>query len=385
MQLFTNHREALFLERPNRFVVLARTTGGAGSGPEVLRAHCPNPGRMLELLVPGRRLILQRRGAATAPGLEYTLAAAYYQGTVVPLQSTRAGAAAERLLLPALFPGLTELEREVRVGSSRLDFRFRLPGRPRRMTLEVKSCTLVEEGTAMFPDAATARGLRHLDELARLAGEGERAGVLFVVQNPNAERFLPDVHTDPAFSRRLLELRERIWIGASSIRTGADGLARLERLRLPIDDEAAARCSEDRGAYLLALRIDEELLCPVGSLGPQRFDPGHYVYVGSAMGGLSARLARHLRKSKSLHWHIDYLLARLPRRSVRALPIRSPHRLECPLAREVAALAAGSVPRFGSSDCRCPSHLYYFPENPLHSEAFLRVLLHFRHDLALRP
>jgi sugar fermentation stimulation protein A len=259
------------------------------------------------------------------------------------------------------------------------------------MTLEVKSCTLVEEGTAMFPDAATARGLRHLNELARLARQGERAGILFVVQNPNARRFLPDVHTDPAFSRRLLELRrdpelrEQIWIGASSIRTGADGLARLERLHVPFDDAAAARCSEDRGAYLLVLRIEEELRCPVGSLGLLRFDPGHYVYVGSAMGGLSARVARHLRRSKSLHWHIDFLLAQLPRKSIRALPIRSPHRLECSLAREVAALTAGGPPRFGSSDCRCPTHLFHFPDNPLHSEAFLRLLLRFRHDLALRP
>ncbi|MBN1837224.1 MAG: DNA/RNA nuclease SfsA [Spirochaetales bacterium] len=379
MQLFVNHREALFLERPNRFVVLARAVGDPPG--EVLAAHCPNPGRMLELLVPGRRLILQRRDT----GLAYTLAAAYYQDTVVPLQSTRANALAESLLLPALFPGLQELEREVRVGGSRLDFRFRVPGRSGWMALEVKSCTLVEEGTAMFPDAATARGLRHLEELALQEREGDRAGVLFVVQNPNAKRFLPDVHTDPAFSRRLLELRERIWIGASSIRTTPAGQARLERLRVPLDFEAAARCVDDRGAYLLVLRVEKELHCRVGSLGLVRFAPGHFVYVGSAMGGLSARLARHLRKAKSHHWHIDYLLAQVPGRNVRTLPIRSPHPLECPLSREVASLAAAQVPRFGSSDCACPSHLYYFPEDPLRSERFLQLLLRFRHDLALRP
>ena len=391
MQLFTNHREALFLDRPNRFVVRAR------AGTEVLEAHCPNPGRMLELLVPGRRLILERRRAsAAAPGasraardsdprLPYSLAAAYYQDTVVPLQSARANALAEALILPALFPGLHELQREVKAGGSRLDFRFRPTPESRPMVLEVKSCTLVEEGAAMFPDAETARGLKHLEELAELARRGWQAGVLFVIQNPKARRFLPDVHTDPAFSRRLLELRHRIWIGAASIRTGPDGTARLEHPEVPLDAEAAAGALEDRGTYLLVVRLEGPESVAVGALGILPFPPGYYVYVGSAMGGLSSRLARHRRKSKALHWHIDYLLARVPRGDIRTLAVRSRHRLECPLAREVAALAAGAVRGFGSSDCPCPSHLFRFADDPLHCERFLRVLLRFRHDLALRP
>jgi sugar fermentation stimulation protein A len=96
-------------------------------------------------------------------------------------------------------------------------------------------------------------------------------------------------------------------------------------------------------------------------------------------------VARHRRKAKTLRWHIDYLLDRIPGRDIRVLPIRSPHRLECPLAREVGALAVDRIPRFGSSDCACASHLFYFTSEPLHDEAFLGVLLRYRHDVALRP
>jgi sugar fermentation stimulation protein A len=397
VRLFTNDLEAEFVSRPNRFVVEAR------AGDRLVKAHCPNPGRMLELLVPGRRLILQRRAApppSPAPGrlvadsaggrrrgprLEYTLAAAYYQGTVIPLQSALANPIAERLLLPVACPDLERFEREVTVGGSRLDFRLFDRRDPRPMYLEVKSCTLVEEGTAMFPDAQTARGLKHLEELDALAAAGSRAGVLFVVQSPHARRFVPDVHTDLSFSRRLIELRDRIWIRAASIRTTPDGAATLEQTAIPLDVAAAARCAEDRGSYLLVARCPKSLRLSVGALGEIDFPGGYYVYVGSAMAGLDARLARHRRKSKTLRWHIDFLLDRVPAQDIHALPIRTPHRLECSLAREIASLAADRIVRFGSSDCACPSHLFYFPTNPLHSERFLRVLLRFRHDVALRP
>jgi sugar fermentation stimulation protein A len=69
--------------------------------------------------------------------------------------------------------------------------------------LEVKSCTLVVEGVAIFPDAPTERGRRHLSELIKAKREGWRACILFVVQRSDAQRFAPNDATDPAFGALL--------------------------------------------------------------------------------------------------------------------------------------------------------------------------------------
>jgi sugar fermentation stimulation protein A len=102
----------------------------------------------------------------------------------------------------------------------------------------------------------------------------------------------------------------------------------------------------------------------VGHLGPIRFEPGYYVYVGSALGGLGARLRRHLRRDKPRHWHVDWLreVADLVAVAYRL----GPERIECSVAERVAALpgATRPVPGFGSSDCRCRSHLFHFLEVP---------------------
>jgi Uri superfamily endonuclease len=109
--------------------------------------------------------------------------------------------------------------------------------------------------------------------------------------------------------------------------------------------------------------LDKSVSLAVGRLGRFTFPAGYYVYAGSARGpgGLSARLARHRRRGKRLHWHVDYLLARA--RLVEAWTVVSDRRLECAWARAVMALPGAQVPvpRFGASDCRCPAHLVFFP------------------------
>ena len=90
--------------------------------------------------------------------------------------------------------------------------------------------------------------------------------------------------------------------------------------------------------------------------GPRDFGAGFYAYVGSAMNGIEQRVARHRRKDKRLHWHIDYLLKRGGIQDVVRLPSR--RKTECQIASEYAAEFA-AVHGFGSSDCRCPSHLFF--------------------------
>jgi sugar fermentation stimulation protein A len=106
------------------------------------------------------------------------------------------------------------VETEVKCGASRLDLRL-TDRRGRPVLVEVKNSTLAEGGTAYFPDAVTARGARHLDELAARSRAGERAALLIVVQRGDAERFSPADHIDPEWGRRLraaLHQGVEIWI-----------------------------------------------------------------------------------------------------------------------------------------------------------------------------
>ena len=109
------------------------------------------------------------------------------------------------------------------------------------------------------------------------------------------------------------------------------------------------------GSYVLLISLDEERSIVVGALGERNFPAGAYAYVGSAMGGLDARIARHLRADKRMHWHVDYLLAHA--RVVDVVRVPSEERLECRIA---AALVerVEAVQGFGCSDCACASHLF---------------------------
>jgi Uri superfamily endonuclease len=107
------------------------------------------------------------------------------------------------------------------------------------------------------------------------------------------------------------------------------------------------------GTYVLLLHLGQSATAQIGKLGKFTFSEGEYTYIGSAHGpgGLRARLSRHLRAEKALHWHIDYLIALAP--IVAIWWIASPERQECVWAQSLAALPNVSVPvpGFGSSDC----------------------------------
>jgi Uri superfamily endonuclease len=121
----------------------------------------------------------------------------------------------------------------------------------------------------------------------------------------------------------------------------------------------------DKGLYCLILST-RGTRTRVGRLGVFDFPRGYYVYIGSALGsGGLARLERHLRSAsgslKRPHWHIDYLLCNPLFRLEESWWAVTPERLECRLAK---SLPGRHIPRFGSSDCRCGSHLVWFTHNP---------------------
>jgi sugar fermentation stimulation protein A len=101
------------------------------------------------------------------------------------------------------FRDFEHIAHEVRYGESRLD--FCLSGPASTCWVEVKSVTLVEDETARFPDAPTARGARHLRELTAAVRQGEQAAAVFVIQRPDAQRFAPHTQADPAFAAALHE------------------------------------------------------------------------------------------------------------------------------------------------------------------------------------
>jgi sugar fermentation stimulation protein A len=367
--------EGRFVDRPNRFLVRVDV------GERLVEAHCANPGSMLELLLPGVPVILQTQEGGLRR-TRHTLVAVRHEGRIVPLVSTAANHAAHRLLIPTIYPEATgSVRREVVLGSSRFDFAFELPSGP--LLLEVKACTLVAGGTALFPDAPTERGRRHLEELTAIARSGKaQAGVLVVIMRPDVTRFLPNPHTDPAFTRAFIAGARQLQLRACSLAVAADGWSTVASLDVHIDTEAAARAvAADAGVYLLVVRLRDGTVIEPGALGSLHLQAGYYIYVGSAMRGLTARVARHRRKRKKLRWHIDWLTTVAS--GVVALPIRTPHRLECELAREVGGIAAGRIDRFGCTDCRCRSHLFYFRGSPLQDKRFLATLLTFRHSRAL--
>ncbi|MEM5883106.1 MAG: GIY-YIG nuclease family protein [Candidatus Aenigmatarchaeota archaeon] len=121
------------------------------------------------------------------------------------------------------------------------------------------------------------------------------------------------------------------------------------------------------GAYLLFIRLKKNERIKIGKLGSFNFKKGFYVYSGSALKNLEARIERHRRKRKKKFWHIDYLLASKNAKIVYVIGIQTKKRIECKLNKIVSSFPGAKIlaEKFGSSDCKCKSHLVYFGEKDL--------------------
>jgi len=176
---------AYFISRPNRFTALVELPDGSRR-----RAYVADPGRLTELLHEGNEVLVVPKGGGK---LRYQLLAARL-GEEWVLIDSRIHNDLAQLILPDIpfLSAFRSLEREARLGNSRID--FRLDG----YWLEVKGCTLIKQGVAYFPDAPTRRGLKHI---RALRGQ-ENAGALFLVM-ARAKLQALNFQTDPAFSREL--------------------------------------------------------------------------------------------------------------------------------------------------------------------------------------
>lgn len=202
MQVDRPLRPGTLLARLNRFAVAVHLDG------ERRLVHLPNSGRLHELLTPGRPTLVamaRDEGRRTVGDAAFMLGPNGWVSVDARLPGRLLAEAIEEDRLPAfsgyrvarLEPGLPDEP------GSRLDLLLAGPDGP--ALVETKSVTLVERGTALFPDAPTERGRRHLQALVGARRRGRGAFVVFVVQRSDASRFAPHEKADPAFAQALVE------------------------------------------------------------------------------------------------------------------------------------------------------------------------------------
>ena len=194
---YPNIRAGTFLARPNRFVAQVEVEGN------LQVCHVKNTGRCRELLIPGRTVWLEKSGNP-ARKTQYDLVAVDKDGLLINMDAQAPNRVfGEWARAGGFVEGLTLLRPETAWGSSRFDFYWEA-GR-RKGFVEVKGCTLEEDGLAMFPDAPTLRGVKHLRELAAAQQEGYECAVCIVIQMKGCRLFCPNERTHPEFGAALRE------------------------------------------------------------------------------------------------------------------------------------------------------------------------------------
>ena len=193
MRLYEKVIPGIFLERPNRFIARVRTEVGE----EI--CHVKNTGRCRELLVPGAQVYLSVSDGQNRKTRCDLIAV--QKGRMLINMDSQAPNRAAKEFIPRLFPGVTRIVPEKTIGQSRLD--FYLEAGERKIFMEVKGVTLEEEGIALFPDAPTERGIKHLEELIRLKEQGYEAALLLVIQMKGISYFAPNKKTHPQFAESL--------------------------------------------------------------------------------------------------------------------------------------------------------------------------------------
>ena len=176
---YQNVRAAKFIDRPNRFIAHVELDGN------VETVHVKNTGRCRELLVPGCTVYLEK-GTNPNRKTAYDLIAVEKGSSLINMDAQAPNKVfAEWAAAGGFLPDVTAIHPEYAYGSSRLDFCVETEGR--HHLVEVKGVTLEENGNALFPDAPTERGAKHIHELIRAKEQGYGAYLLFVIQMAGAK------------------------------------------------------------------------------------------------------------------------------------------------------------------------------------------------------
>ena len=182
--------EAVFIARKNRFIASVEVNGRAED------VHVKNTGRLRELLLPGSRSYVVRSSNLNRK-TAYDLVAVESDHGIVNIDSMAANETAGDIF-KRIYPDISCIRREVTYSDSRFDYYFEI--NESRVFAEVKGCTLLKGDTALFPDAPTQRGIKHLKALMRAVDDGYGASVLFVCTMKGAKFFSPNRETSPDFA-----------------------------------------------------------------------------------------------------------------------------------------------------------------------------------------
>lgn len=193
--LYSNIQQGYFLSRPNRFIAHVEINGVT----EI--CHVKNTGRCRELLTE-RAVVYVQQHDDSKRKTKYSLIAVRKGNLLINMDSQAPNkAVAEWLTEKQPFGEIRVMKPECRHGNSRFD--FYLETEKRKIFIEVKGVTLENDGIAMFPDAPTARGVKHLQELTDCLQQGYEAAAIFVIQFTGAKLFKPNYATHPEFAQAL--------------------------------------------------------------------------------------------------------------------------------------------------------------------------------------
>lgn len=351
-RFFNTVEEAVFLERPNRFIVKALYNG------EEITCHMPNPGRMKELLFPGVTLLITPHQAkATA----FRVIGIMKGQTALMLDTLKSNTVAEWLINSRQIPGWESyfvVKREITMGDSRFDLLLS-DGRNEPFPVEVKTCTLFGKHGAMFPDAVTARGAKHVRELTERARQGMKSGILMLVQQNQCSWFLPDFHTDPEFAHAFRDSLPYVeWkIAGISWNRKLELEDRVSLLSVP--EKVLERENRDRGCAFFVWKLDPDV-----SVNGYSWKKGYYVGLWYKDGELD-RWVRHLKgKQKVIHNVADELRSIAGR--ITGIPIRSSENITEYIEKRLEELGIRKIDEGG--------HLFYTENNPWDRKEFAEIL-----------
>ena len=205
MHLPQTKQSAVLLKRYKRFLADVRLAGG-----QTLTVHCPNSGSMRGCSTPGSPVVISR---SDNPARKYpwTLEMVQEDGVWIGVHTGRTNTLVREGLENGViddFGRILTITPEVVVSArSRLDFLIETD--QGRVYVEVKNCSLAQDRTALFPDAVTVRGTKHIAELTRLSEAGFGTAVLFCVQRGDADRCRPAAEIDPVYARAVASAAAR--------------------------------------------------------------------------------------------------------------------------------------------------------------------------------
>ena len=203
---YKNIVKGIFVERPNRFIAKVKINDNLET------VHVKNTGRCKELLMPGTTVFLEKSDNPNRKTKYDLIAVKKIIGNnntiLINMDSQIPNYVAEEWLKNGnIFSESAIIKREVTYKNSRFD--FYIEDGERKVFLEVKGCTLENNGIAMFPDAPTERGVKHINELIACIDDGYEAYILFIIQMSNMREFKPNDITHPQFGAALRKAQEK--------------------------------------------------------------------------------------------------------------------------------------------------------------------------------